>query len=148
MVFVVLFICVETVNALTPLPDSSPGFFAGEWSGIGGQGSYCYLNMKVDGRGVVLIDNGSGDWLGAQIQWRNRKQAVDVEKITSLPSSSQLRIMPLERFTLSTEFNQSLKLTLNGQSDGCYLQKIDTTANHLAKARNIANKIPHSRGTK
>ena len=147
-VFMVLFICVETANALTPLPDSSPGFFAGEWSGIGGQGSYCYINMKVDGRGVVLIDSGSGDWLGAQIQWRNRKQAVEVEKITPLPASSQLRIMPLDRFSLSTAFNQSLKLTLNGHSDGCYLQKIDTTANNLARARNVAKKTPPLSDTK
>lgn len=106
------------------------------------------MNMKIDGRGLVLIDNGSGDWLGAQIQWRNRQQALDVEKIIPLPFSSQLRVMPLERFTLGTEFNQSLKLTWNGHSDGCHLQKIDTTANHLTRARNVTNKLRSSNSAK
>lgn len=139
-VLMVLCIFVETAHALTPLPNSSPNLFAGEWSGIGGQGSYCYINIKADGRGLVLVNSGSGDWLGAKIRWHNRKQAVEVEKIIPLAASSQLRIMPLERFTLTTEFNNSLKLTLNSLSNSCYLQKIDTTVNNLARARNVANK--------
>ena len=148
LVLVVFFVFAETANALTPLLDSSPDFFSGEWSGTGAQGTYCYINMKVDGRGVVLIDNGAGDWVGAQIQWRNQKQTLDVEKITPLPISSEFRDMPLERFKLSSEFNQSVKLTWGSHSSSCYLQKIDTTANHLTRARNVSNKIPSSKGTK
>jgi hypothetical protein len=124
-----------TAHALTPLLDSSPGFFAGEWAGTGEHGTYCYLNLSADGRGLVLIDGGSGDCLGARIQWHNRQQALQVEKIAPLPASAQLRVMPLEKFVISSEFNQSLKLTWNEQSGVCYLQKIETTAQHLIRAR-------------
>lgn len=148
LVFVLFFACLKTAHALTPPLDSSAGFFAGEWSGTGAQGSYCYLDLKNDGRGIVLIDGGSGDWLGAQIQWRNRKQALDVEKIIPLPFSSQLRVMPLERFTVSTELNQTLKLTWSSHSDSCYLQKTDITANNLTRARNVSSRFPASKGTK
>jgi len=145
IVFVVFFVCVEVANALTPLPDSSPGFFSGEWAGTGEHGVYCYLKMSNDGRGLLLIDSGAGDWLGARIHWRNRQQSVDVEKIIPLPTSSQLRIMPLGQFTLSTGFNQSLKLNWNSHSNECNLQKIETTKNHLARARNVMNKLQSSK---
>jgi hypothetical protein len=143
--FMMIFVSVEAANALTPLPDSSYGFFSGEWSGTGAQGAYCYLNLNTDGRGLVLIDSGSGDWLGARIHWRNRQQSVEVEKTIPLPTSSQLRIMPLGQFTLSTGFNQSLKLNWSSRSDGCYLQKIEKTANHLTRARNVMNILPSSK---
>jgi hypothetical protein len=61
-------------NALTPPPDNSTGFFAGEWTGNGEHGAFCYLNLVADGTGLVLIDAGSGDWLGARMQWRNSRQ--------------------------------------------------------------------------
>jgi hypothetical protein len=136
------FACVETASALTPLPDSSPGFFTGEWAGIGAQGAYCYLILNADGRGSVMIDNGSGDWLGARIKWRNRQQSLEIENIIPMPTSHQLRIMPLERFRLSTGFNQSLQLNWSDHSEGCYLQKIENTANHLSRVRSLMKKLP------
>ncbi len=130
-----LFAWLGTANALTPPPDSSRGFFSGEWAGTGEHGSYCYLALSDDGWGWALIDGGAGNWSGARMQWRNRQQALQVEKIIPLAASTQLRIMPLEKFSLSGGFNQSLKLHWNDQSGGCQLQKIETTARHLARAR-------------
>lgn len=132
---ILAFAWLGIAHAVTPLPDSSPGFFAGEWAGSGEDGTYCYLSLSADGWGWVLIDGGSGDWLGARMQWHNRKQALQVEKIIPLPASTQLRVMPLEKFVLSSGFNQSLRLTWNEKSGGCYLQKIETTARHLIRAR-------------
>jgi hypothetical protein len=140
--FTMIFALLGTANALTPLPDSSPGFFAGEWAGTGERGAYCYLNLGADGSGSVLIDGGSGDWLGARIQWRNVKQSLQIEKIIPLPASAQQRIMPLADFVLSSKFNQSLSLTWNKQSTGCQLQKIETLAHHLDRARFAINGLP------
>jgi hypothetical protein len=139
---VMLFAWLGTANALTPLPDSSPSFFSGEWAGTGEQGTYCYLNLSADGWGWVLIDGGAGDWLGARMQWRNLKQALQVEKIIPLPASTQRRIMPLAKFILRSGFNQSLSLTWNAQASGCQLQKIETMAHHLNRARSIIDGLP------
>ena len=133
---VLFFAWLGSASALTPPPDNSPSFFSGEWAGTGEQGSYCYLNLGADGWGLVLIDRGAGDWLGARMQWRNRQQTLQVEKIIPLPVSTQRRVMPLETFVLRSGFNQSLSLTWNAQSSGCQLQKIETTARHLDRARN------------
>ena len=130
-----LFAWLGTAHALTPQPDASPGFFAGEWAGSGEHGSYCYLNLSPDGRGWVLIDGGSGDWLGARMQWHNQLQTLQVEKIFPLSASARLRVMPLEKFVLTTGFSQSLKLTWNEKSGVCHLQKIGTTEGHLVRAR-------------
>lgn len=126
----------QTAHALTPLPDHSPDFFAGEWAGTSERGAYCYLKLSADGRGVVLIDSGgAGDWLGARIQWRNRQQALEVERIIPLPATPQLRIMPLSTLSLRTEFNQFLRLSWSKQSNSCHMQRIETTADHLTRAR-------------
>jgi hypothetical protein len=142
MGLVLLFAWLGTANALTPLPDSSPGFFAGEWAGTGEQGTYCYMNLSADGWGWVLIDGGAGDWLGARMRWRNLQQALQVEKINPLPASPQRRIMPLTTFALRSGFNQSLSLTWNAQSSGCQLQKIETMAQHLNQARSVIGRLP------
>ncbi|WP_041193559.1 hypothetical protein [Candidatus Symbiobacter mobilis] len=139
--FIMFFAWLVTADALTPLPDNSPSFFSGEWAGTGEQGTYCYLNLSADGWGWVLIDGGAGDWLGARMQWRNRQQALQVEKIIPLPTSTQLRVMPLGKFVLGSGFNQSLMLTWNEQSGGCQLQKIETTARHLIRARSAIESL-------
>lgn len=138
---VLVFVWLGAAKALTPLPDTSPGFFSGEWAGAGHHGAYCYLNLSADGWGWVLIDGGTGDWLGARMQWRNQQQALHVEQITPLPASPQLRVLPLEKFVLSSGFNQSLKLTWNDPSGGCHLQKTDTAARHLLGARKTLESV-------
>jgi hypothetical protein len=137
---------VAVAHALTPLPDSSAKFFIGEWSGSGANGAYCYLTLNADGRGLVLIDGGSGDWLGARIKWHNRQQSVVVDTITPLPTSNRLRVMPLQNFTLSTGFNQSLTVKWSSRAESCNLQKIETTASHLNRARNVMNELPTAQG--
>lgn len=127
---------------MSPPLDTSPGWFAGEWAGTGEQSAYCYLNLSADGWGWVLIGGGSGDWLGARVQWRNRHQSLQVEKIIPLPFSPQRRIMPLETFVLRSGFNQSLSLTWNARSSGCQLLKIETTEHHLNRARNAIEGLP------
>lgn len=130
---------VGSASALTPLPDNSPEFFAGEWVGAGENGSYCYLTLGTAADGVLLgtalVDGGSGDWLGAQVRWRNQQQRLVVEAITPLPFSAERRIMPMERFELRTGLNQSLSLHWNAHGTGCQLQKLDAMARHLSRAR-------------
>ena len=128
-----------SASALTPLPDDSPEFFAGEWVGAGENGSYCYLNLRSAAEGgppgIVLIDGGSRDWLGAQLRWRNQQQRLIVERITPLPFSTPRRIMPLASFELRTGLNQSLSVHWNAHGTGCQLQKLDAMARHLGRAR-------------
>ena len=128
-----------SASALTPLPDDSPEFFAGEWVGAGENGSYCYLNLRTAAEGgppgIVLIDGGSGDWLGAQLRWRNQQQRLAVERITPLPFSAQRRIMLLASCELRTGLNQSLSVHWNAHGTGCQLQKLDAMARHLGRAR-------------
>ena len=138
---VLVVVWLGTAHALTPLPDTSPGYFSGEWVGTGHHGAYCYLNLSADGRGWVLIDGGTGDWLGARMQWRNQQQSLQVEQIIPLLASPQLRVMPLKQIVLSSGFNQSMKLTWDEPSDGCHLQKIDTTARHLLGARQTLESV-------
>lgn len=130
-----IIVWLGTAEALTPLPDPSPGFFSGEWAGNGQQGAYCYLNLSADGWGWMLIDGGTGDWLGTRMQWRNQQQSLQVEQVIPLQASAQLRVLPLEKFVLSSGLNQSLKLTWNEPSGSCHLHKLDATARHLLGAR-------------
>lgn len=144
--FILFLFWRDAANALTPLPDNSPAFFAGEWSGAGDNGSYCYLNLSTDGRGLVLIDAASGDWRGARIHWHNQRQGMVVDKIIPLPFEPHVRIAPLERVTVSTRFNQSLTLNWGASADLCYLRKIESTANNLTRARNVMKQLPSLKG--
>jgi hypothetical protein len=129
-------------SAVTPLPDTSPGFFAGEWAGAAAQGGYCYLTLDVDGSGVVLIDGGAGDWLGARVQWHNEQQSLQVDKAMPLAFSAQRRVMPLQALVVHSELNQSLGLSWGGSPVGCHLQKIEATARQLQRARQAIQDLP------
>jgi hypothetical protein len=129
-------------QALTPLPDSSPAFFAGEWAGAAGQGGYCYLALDAGGTGVVLIDGGSGDWLGARLRWHNDRQSLQVDEVMPLAFSAQERMMPLPAFTLRSGLNQSLALAWGTASPGCQLQKTETAERHLQRARQALRALP------
>lgn len=135
-----------SATALTPPLDASPGFFAGEWAGNGEHGSYCYLKLSADGRGWVLVDGGTGDWLGARLQWRNRQQTIQVDTLVPMAVSPERRIMPLETFVLRSGFNESLSLTWNARSSGCHLQKIEASSRHLRRARDAIEALPQDEG--
>jgi hypothetical protein len=128
-------------TALSPPLDSSLDFFAGEWAGTGAQGSYCYLDLRADGWGWLLVDGGGGDWLGARIQWHNRQQSLQVDKIAQIQNSIELRVMQLKQFVLVSEFNQSLRLTWKESPAGCELQLVAPTAAHLSRARETVKSL-------
>ncbi len=121
--------------AASPPPDQSSAFFAGEWSGTGAQGSYCYLELAADGTGWVLLDGGSGDWLGARIRWHNQRQSLQVDDVVPLRASPARRIMSLEQVQLGGGFNQSLRLTSKSLPGGCDLQRVALQATRLDGAR-------------
>ena len=146
MRWVLVFGWFGSASALTPLPDTSPAAFAGEWAGTGEQASYCYVQLGADGWGWVLVDGGAGDWLGARIQWRNRQQRLQVDKVIPAAVSTQLRIMPLKTMVLRSGFNQSLSLTWDERLTACQLQRIEVTARRLDRARSALDGLQTGEG--
>lgn len=133
-------------EAQSPQPDTSASFFSGEWTGTGDHGSFCYVGLTVEGFGWVLVDAGAGDWSGAGIKWRNRRQSLQIDKLMPFRASPQRRIMPLEGFVLRSEFNQSLSLTWTTPSGSCHLQRIETVASQLGRARRAISDLPPGEG--
>lgn len=132
---------IGTAYAQSPPPDRSPAAYAGEWVGAGELGSYCYVALQPDGWGRVLVDGGSGDWLGARIQWRNLRHTLVVDKVIPSLHSPHLRILPLETLVLRSGFNQSMSLTWNGRSGACQLQRSEKTQAQLARARSASEAL-------
>lgn len=137
---------VGSASALTPLPDTSPDAFAGEWAGTGEQASFCYVQLSADGWGRVLVDGGAGDWLAARVQWRNRQQGLQVDKVIPAAASPQLRIMPLKTMVLRSGFNQSLSLTWNERLGACQLQRSEVAAGRLDRARRAVDGLQAGEG--
>ena len=137
---------VGASHARSPPPDASPSLFAGEWTGVGERGSYCYVKIEPDGRGLVLVNGGTGDWVGARMQWHNQQQNLQVDKILPLAVSAQRRTMPLEKFVFNAGFNQALSLSWNAQFSPCQLQRIEEAARQLARARATADALPPEQG--
>jgi hypothetical protein len=146
MRWVLVFGWIGSASALTPLPDTSPDAFAGEWAGTGEHASYCYVQLSADGWGRVLVDGGAGDWLGARIQWRNGQQGLQVDKVIPAAVSTQLRIMPLKTIVLRSGFNQSMSLTWNERLSACQLQRIEIAAARLDRARSALKEIQTGEG--
>lgn len=128
--------------ALTPLPDKTLGAFAGEWVGTGALGAYCYVELTVEGRGTILVDAGAGTWAGARIRWHNQQQSVQIDSVVPLAASPQLRTSPLRNFTLRSTFNQSLRLGWPEPDNICHLQRQETTAEQLVRARHVRTALP------
>ena len=139
---------MPSASAQSPPLDNSPSFFSGEWTGTGERGSYCYVKLGVDGTGWVLVDAGVGDWSGAKVEWQNKQQSLRIGKIVPLRASTQRRLMPLERFELRSEFNQSLSLSWTTQSGSCHLQRMETTERRLNRARSAIVDLPPGEGTR
>jgi hypothetical protein len=94
----------------------------------------------------VLVDSGAGDWLGARIQWRNRQQGLQVDKVIPAAASPQLRIMPLKTMVLRSGFNQSLSLTWNERLGACQLQRSEVAAGRLDRARRAVDGLQSGEG--
>lgn len=128
--------------ALTPLPDKTLGAFAGEWVGTGALGAYCYVELTAQGSGTILVDAGAGTWAGARIRWHNQQQSVQVDSVVPLAASPQLRTSPLRNFTLRSTFNQSLRLGWPEPDNICHLQRQETAAEQLVRARHVRTALP------
>lgn len=124
-------------EAPSPPPDASPDFFAGEWIGTGGQGSYCYLKLGADGWGSVLVNVGAGDWMASRLRWHNDHQSLHVDQVVPVKPSPALRVMRLGSFALGGGFNQSLQLTWKGAVAGCEMQRVESAAAQLGRARDV-----------
>jgi hypothetical protein len=109
-------------QALTPLPDGSPAFFAGDWIGTGANDQFCFIRLRPDGVGTVLVSGASGDWLGASIRWRNQRQSIVLVDVSALPAEPRRRLMPLSRLALRSGINRTIHLKLNEDIPGCELQ--------------------------
>ena len=109
-------------HALTPLPDSRPAFFAGDWMGVGARDIFCFMRLRSDGTGTVLVSSASGDWLGASIGWRNQRQSIALIEVNPLPAEPARRLMPLSQLSLSSGVNKTIQLKLKEDSPVCELQ--------------------------
>ena len=109
-------------HALTPLPDSRPAFFAGDWIGVGARDFFCFMRLRSDGTGTVLVSSASGDWLGASIRWRNQHQSIALIEVNPLPAKPDRRLMPLSQLSLSSGINQTIQLKLKEDTTVCELQ--------------------------
>ena len=109
-------------TATTPLPDGRPEFFVGDWAGTAGEDSFCFMRLKNDGSGTVLLSGASGDWFGATIRWRNERQVLKLVSAVPLPADPQRRLMALPRLTLSSGMNRTARLGWEGHASPCELQ--------------------------
>lgn len=125
--------------ALTPLPDDSPAFFSGDWIGTGAQDLFCLIRLTPDGSGTVLVGGGSGDWRGASIRWRNRRQSVDLIEARPLPAEPRRRLLPLPELTLNSGFNRTLQLKLSGNIAACELQPHGDVQRRTGEAELLLN---------
>ncbi|MBK7767099.1 MAG: hypothetical protein IPI44_13825 [Sulfuritalea sp.] len=89
----------------------------------------------------MLVDGGSGDWVSARIQWRNRQQALVVDRVMPSVFSPHLRVMPLAQFVLRSGFNQSMTLSWNDRIAACQLQRVQKTAGQLDRARSASTAL-------
>lgn len=120
--------------ALTPPLDNHPGFFAGDWIGIGADDLFCYIRLQPDGNGTVLVSSASGDWLGAHIRWSNRQQSMVLIEVSPLPADPGRRLLPLSGLTLRSGINQTLQLKPGERSPLCELQLRDRVEHRAGQA--------------
>lgn len=109
-------------HTLTPLPDSKPAFFSGDWVGTGGDDVFCFMRLRTDGTGTVLVSSPSGDWLGANIRWLNQRQSIILVDTAPVTADPHRRLTPLRQLSLSSGINQTIRLKLNEEKPACELQ--------------------------
>jgi hypothetical protein len=119
--------------AQSPLPDESPAFFSGDWIGTGAQDAFCFMRLQPDGMGTVLAMSASGDWLGARVRWRNRRQNLEILAVHPLPGDPHRRLAPLSGFSLSLGFGTTIRLRLDAGTAYCEMQR------RAAVERNVGN---------
>lgn len=120
--------------ALTPLPDETPAFFAGDWIGTGAEDMFCFIRLLPDGNGTVFVNSASGDWLGARIRWRNQQQSMVLIEASPLPAVPGRRLLSLTGLTLRSGVNHTLQLKPGERSPVCELQLHDNVLRRAGQA--------------
>ena len=118
---VLLGMLAQASLALTPLPDSRPAFFAGDWIGTGANDTLCFARLHDDGRGEIYLQGGNGERHGIQFRWRNDRQSLLILEKQVLANYPALRLGPIDAFTLRNGPNRTLTLTAANQT-ACELQ--------------------------
>ncbi|MDZ4084698.1 MAG: hypothetical protein U1E10_17280 [Bdellovibrionales bacterium] len=66
-------------DALTPKPDTTPEFFAGEWIGLGPSNTFCRLSLDKSGRGALRVRSSTSRVSEIKIEkWVNQSQYLQV----------------------------------------------------------------------
>jgi hypothetical protein len=123
--------------ALTPLPDSSNAFFVGDWIGVGADDNFCFMRLRSDGSGAVLVNGASGDWLGATIRWRNQRQNFALLEFIPMPFEPHRRLMPLKTLVVNSGVNKTIRLQSTDGDLGCELQLRADVLQHAEQAEHL-----------
>lgn len=139
-------LCETSGFAQSPLPDESPAFFSGDWIGTGAQDNFCFMRLHPDGIGTVLAMNAAGDWQGARIHWRNRRQALEVVAVQPLAGDPHIRLAPLPRFSLDMGFGTTLHLRLEAGTASCEMQRRAAVERNIGNAGGLLNVVDPREG--
>ncbi|MGB8694470.1 MAG: hypothetical protein WCD08_13275 [Steroidobacteraceae bacterium] len=131
--------------ALSPPLDSSPAFFSGDWVGMGANDNFCFMRLRPDGLGTVLISSPSGDWVGARIRWHNQRQSMVVSEVNPLPGDPHRRLLPLSQLTLRVVFGGTFQLVLNTDIPTCELQRRTSVQRRMEEAELLLNSPAEAR---
>lgn len=129
----------SSAPAFSPPLDSSPAFFSGDWVGTGANDNFCFMRLRRDGLGTVLISGPSGDWVGASIRWHNHLQSILVSEVKPLPQDPHRRLLPLSQLALRVAFGGTVTLLLNSDTPGCELQRRASVQRRMGEAELLLN---------
>lgn len=133
---------VGQATALTPLLDVRADYFVGDWLGTGGDDSYCFVRLRQDGSGTVLVSGASGDWFGAQVRWRNERQTLRVVEVLPLAANPRRRLMPLPQLTLTSGMNRTAQLSWNTRISPCELRLRSEQDHRQGEANLLLDTLP------
>lgn len=129
----------SSAPAFSPPLDTSPAFFSGDWVGMGANDNFCFMRLRPEGLGTVLISGPSGDWVGASIRWHNHRQSIVVSEVKPLPADPHRRLLPLSKLTLSVVFGGTVQLLLNTDTPTCELQRRASVQRRIEEAHSLLN---------
>jgi hypothetical protein len=126
-----------SASGLSPPLDSSPAFFSGDWVGMGANDNFCFMRLRPEGLGTVLISGPSGDWVGASIRWHNQRQSIVVSEVKPLPEDPHQRLLPLSKLALRVVFGGTVQLLLNTDTPACELQRRASVQRRMEEAESL-----------
>jgi hypothetical protein len=105
--------------------------------GVGAGDIFCFMRLRSDGTGTVLVGSASGDWLGASIRWRNQRQSIALIEVNPWTFAPERRLMPLSQLSLSSGVNKTIQLKLKEDSPVCELQLRAGVERRAAQAESL-----------